>query len=94
MRADALLTNEEIQTIIQEAFHPYRCIVQIRDHEQLRFKVMRKNRTLYEQPLIGLNDVRDRDRLTQLILNVRATVGEAGFHLDPWLVSISFGNVG
>ena len=79
-----MLTNEEIKTILERSFKPFRCVVEIRNDEQIRFKVLSKNARIYEEPGLALSDAQDNALLTALLIRVRKVLAAKGHRLDPW----------
>ena len=68
-----MLTNDKIMEIVEGAFRPYRCGVEIWDYdEKLRFKVFDdKNNGIIERPRLILRELRDEGQLRQLLLSIR-----------------------
>jgi hypothetical protein len=79
-----MLTNEEIKTILERSFKPFRCVVEIRNDEQIRFKVLNKNAPIYEEQGLALKNVRDNAPFTALLIRVRKVLAAKGHRLDPW----------
>jgi hypothetical protein len=83
-----MLTNDEIKAIIEQAFKPFHCVVEIRPNDQVRFKVMDKKIRLYASPGFAegfpLSNVRTKDLLKAFLMRARAQLEADGRSLDPW----------
>ena len=81
-----MLTDDDIKISLERSFKPYRCIVQIRPDEWLRFKVMKGTVDVYASPMDGIDvsDLRQETLLAALIIKARAELTANGHQLDPW----------
>jgi hypothetical protein len=81
-----MLTDNEINVLIREAFRPLRCGIGIHPDGQLRFQVIKQgNQTpVYTEPGIPIEVLRDIDGLRELLRSVRRLVEERGYQLNPW----------
>lgn len=84
-----MLTNTEIQTIVEGAFHPHRCVAEVWDYGQkLRFKVFAPDdKGVIEVPELVLSTVHEKSQLQATISLFRERVEEKGFGLQPWSFS-------
>jgi hypothetical protein len=81
-----MLTDEDIKASLERAFEPFRCFVQFRPEDTVRFKVMKAGtRPLYVERGIGLTQLREESLLTALIIRVRMELQANGHVLLPWL---------
>jgi hypothetical protein len=81
-----MLTDDEINALIREAFRPLRCVIEILPDGELRFQVIkRKNPTLiYTEPGIPIEVLRDDGDLRELLRSVRLLLGARAYRLNPW----------
>ena len=84
-----MLSNDEIRTIVEQAFRPLRCVAEIWDYEQkLRFRVFDSNDVgVLRMDSAVLRDLRDAQNLRNVLSGARETIEEKGFRLDPWTLS-------
>ena len=75
-----MLTDEDIKLSLECAFEPFRCFVQLRPEDIVRFKVIKGGtRPLYLEPGIDLSQLREKSRLTALIIRVRMELRAKGY---------------
>ena len=81
-----MLTDEEIKAVIEHAFKPFRCAVEILPNRQIRFQVIHKNKPtqLYTEPGIPLEVLREDTDLRGLLRSIRRLLGKQGYRFSPW----------
>lgn len=79
-------TNDEIKSIVENAFLPLRCGAEIWDHKNnLRFRVFGSNdQGVIDYPKLVLDQVRSDVSLSSILRQVRERVEAKGFALEPW----------
>lgn len=79
------LSDNEIRAVVETAFRPLRCVVEVWDYDQkLRFRVFDSNdRGVLKVPRLVLRELRDKSNLQSVLSTARATVEEKGFRLEP-----------
>ena len=78
-----MLTDEEIKTMLEQSFKPFRCIVEISGEGQIRFRILSWNVRIYREPGFALSDLRDYDQFAALVTRVRKVLEARGHHPDP-----------
>ena len=81
-----MLTDDEIEAIIKQAFQPLRCVVEILPDRQMRFQVIKQKKPtpIYTEPGIPIEVLRDDSDLRYLLRSVRRLLKEKGYRLSPW----------
>jgi len=80
-----MLTDDDIKIILERSFKPYRCVVQLRPNEEVRFKILHGTNQIYVvSPGIELSSLREESLLTALIIKVRAQLKANGYKLEAW----------
>jgi len=84
-----MLTNEDIKSVVEGAFFPLRCGVEIWDYQdKLRFRVFGPGgKPLINFPKLVLRHVRSEKSLASIIGQVRERIEARGHTLDPWHLS-------
>ena len=54
-----MLKDEEVKAILERSFAPYRCVVQIRPGDQIRFKVKSDSHSIYAELGLQLSSLRE-----------------------------------
>ena len=79
-------TGEQIRSIVENAFHPLRCVAEVWDYEhKFRFRVFDPN----NQPLVSFPEeivasLQDDTHLLSVITDARRRIEQKGYSLDPW----------
>ena len=81
-----MLTDDEIEAIIKQAFKPFRCVVEILPDRQMRFQVIKQKTPtpIYTEPGIPIEVLREDSDLRYLLRSVRRLLKEKGYRLSPW----------
>ncbi len=79
-------TNDDIRSVTEAAFGPFRCVTEIWDYDhKLRFKVFDdRDRGLIEVPDLLLRNLRDDEQLRDILIGARQHITDKGYRLDPW----------
>lgn len=79
-------SNEEIRQIIEDAFKPLYCGVDVFDFDaKVRFKVFDSNMTsIFACPGLMLSALHDDNNLRAVLEQARESIAQQGFALDPW----------
>jgi hypothetical protein len=82
-------TNEQIRQVIEVAFQPLHCGVEIFDYDKkIKFQVFDlSNQSVHAVPDLLLASIRDDKKLRAMLEQARATVIGKGYVLAPWSLS-------
>jgi hypothetical protein len=81
-----LLRHNEIKAMIEQAFKPFRCIVEILPDQQMHFQVIKQKRPtpIYTEPGIPIEAMREDHYLRELLRSVRRLSVKRGYQLSAW----------
>ena len=80
-----LLTDDQIEATISEAFRPFPCTIEILPGRLVRFKVRKQwtRMSIYTEPGIPIEAMREESDLRELLRSVRLVLARRGYRLSP-----------